>query len=143
MVVLAWDKHATASWGAWTVQEEMYVPAHEENLRRLALHDEDWISSMLAMDVKNVAVSGLDARTHALVRLAALMALGACPVSYQSNIEAALAAGATADDVVGALIAVAPVIGLPRVISSVPRIAPAIGYDLDAALEAFDGDPYG
>lgn len=121
----------------------MHVPAHEENLRRLALHDEDWISSLLAMDVKNIAVSGLDARTHALVRLATLIALGAPPISYQSNIEAALAAGATVDEVVGALIAVAPIIGLPRVISSVPKIAPAIGYDLDAALEAFDGDPYG
>jgi 4-carboxymuconolactone decarboxylase len=120
----------------------MHVPAYQENLRRLALHDEDWIASVLAMDVKNVAASGLDARTHALVRLAALMALGACPVSYQSNIETALAAGATADDVVNALIAVAPIIGLPRVISSVPRIASAIGYDLDGALEAFNGDPY-
>ena len=116
--------------------------AHEENLRRLALNDEDWIASVLAMDVREVAPSGLDARTHALLRLAALMALGAPPVSYQSSVEAALAAGATADDVVGALIAVAPIIGLPRVISSVPRIALTIGYDLDAALERCNGDPY-
>jgi alkylhydroperoxidase/carboxymuconolactone decarboxylase family protein YurZ len=120
----------------------MHVAAHQDSLRRLALHDEDWIASLLAIDVRDVAASGLDARTHALLRLAALMALGAPPVSYQSSVEAALAAGATADEVVGALIAVAPIIGLPRVISSVPRIAPAIGYDLDAALERLNGDPY-
>lgn len=118
------------------------MPAHQENLRRLALHDEDWIASLLAMDVKNVAASGLDARTHALVRLAALLAVEACPVSYQANIEAALAAGATPDDVVGILIAVAPITGVPRIVSSVPKVAPAIGYDLDEALERLDGDPY-
>lgn len=121
---------------------EVYMTAHQERLRRLALHDEDFIASVLAMDLKNVAASGLDQRTHALVGLAALIAIGAAPVSYQSNVEAAFAAGATADEVVGTLIAVAPITGLARVVSAAPKVALPIGYDLDAALEAFDGDPY-
>ena len=118
------------------------MPAHQEQLRRLALHDEDFIASVLAIDLKNVAASGLDQRTHALVNLAALIALGAAPVSYQSKVEAAFAAGATANEVVGTLIAVAPIVGVARVVAAVPRLALPIGYDLDAALEAFNGDPY-
>jgi alkylhydroperoxidase/carboxymuconolactone decarboxylase family protein YurZ len=117
------------------------MTAHQEKLRRLALHDEDFIASALAMNVKDVAASGLDPKTHALARLGALFALDAASVSYQSDVDAALAAGATADDVLGVLIAVAPIIGLARVVSAVPKIALPMGYDIDAALEAFNGDP--
>lgn len=117
------------------------MTAHQEQLRRLALHDEEVIDSMLAMDVKNVAASGLDQRTHALVNLAALIALGAAGVSYQANVEGAFAAGATANDIVGTLIAVAPMVGVARVVSAVPKLALPIGYDIDAALEALNGDP--
>lgn len=117
------------------------MTVHQEQLRRLALHDEEVIDSMLAMDVKNVAASGLDQRTHALVNLAALIALGAAGASYQANVEGAFAAGATANDIVGTLIAVAPMVGVARVVSAVPKLALPIGYDIDAALEAFNGDP--
>ncbi len=117
------------------------MTTHEEALRRLALHDEHFIESVLAMDLRNVDASGLDPKTHALVRLGALVALGAASVSYQWNLEAALAAGATAEDIVGTLIAVAPITGLARVISATPEVALPIGYNLDAAFEAFNGDP--
>jgi hypothetical protein len=35
---------------------------HEEQLRRLALHDEECIRSVLAMDLKDDGTSGLDPR---------------------------------------------------------------------------------
>jgi hypothetical protein len=47
-------------------------------------------------------------------------------------------AGATLDDLLAALIAVAGSVGSPRVVSAAPRIALAAGYDVDAALEATD-----
>jgi hypothetical protein len=47
-------------------------------------------------------------------------------------------AGATLDDLLAALIAVAGSVGTPRVVSAAPRIALAAGYDVDAALEASD-----
>jgi len=50
----------------------------------------------------------------------------------------ALACGVTADEVVGALIAVAPIVGLARVTSATPAIAMAVGYDLDEAFEQID-----
>ena len=114
--------------------------ADEERLRRLALHDERCIESVLAMNVSDVENSGLDPRTHALVRLSALVVMGGGPVSFHWNVGSALAAGATKEDIVGTLIAVAPISGLARVISATPEIAFSIGYDMDAAFEAFDED---
>jgi 4-carboxymuconolactone decarboxylase len=114
---------------------------HEERLRRLALHDDHLIRSMLAVPPGHVEPSGLDPKSCALVRLGALVALGAPYVSYQWGVQWALAAGATADEVVGALMAVAPVTGVPRVVAATPEFALALGYDVDAALEARDGGP--
>jgi 4-carboxymuconolactone decarboxylase len=108
---------------------------HEERLRRLALHDQSFIESVLAMDRNDVEASGLDAKTHALVQLAGLLSADAVPASCHSTITVALSAGATADEVVGVLIALTPVIGLARAVSAVPRIAVSIGYDIDAAFE--------
>ena len=51
----------------------------------------------------------------------------------------ALGAGATADDIVDTLIAVAPIAGGVRVVAAAPALALAIGYDIDAALEAYNG----
>ncbi len=70
-----------------------------------------------------------------MARLSALIALDAPVVSYQSTVIDALASGVTADEIVGTLIAVAPIVGLARVTSAAPAIALALGYDLDAAFE--------
>ena len=56
--------------------------------------------------------------------------------SYQTAVEAAMRAGATLDDLLATLVAVAGSVGSPRVVSAAPRIALAAGYDIDAALEA-------
>jgi alkylhydroperoxidase/carboxymuconolactone decarboxylase family protein YurZ len=73
--------------------------------------------------------------------LGALVALDAGCVSYQWGVQWALAAGATADEIVGTLMAVAPITGVTRVVTAAPEFALALGYDLDAALEGWDGDP--
>jgi len=120
------------------------VAAHEEQLRRLALHDEAFIESVLAMDLNTdvrVTACRLSPRTCALVRLAALLALGAAPISYQWNVDAALDAGATPDEILGTMIAVAPISGIARVVQATPDVALAMGYDLDAAFEELDPDP--
>ncbi|MFL6271886.1 MAG: carboxymuconolactone decarboxylase family protein [Actinomycetes bacterium] len=113
----------------------------EEQLRRLALHDEECIRSVLAMDLKDDGTSGLDPKTHALIRLGALLALGAAPVSYHWTVGAALDAGATAEEILGTLIAVAPISGVARVVLAIPDVALPIGYDIDAAFEELDDDP--
>jgi alkylhydroperoxidase/carboxymuconolactone decarboxylase family protein YurZ len=111
------------------------LAGYKENLRRLALNDERFVASVLGMGRNTVEVSQLDQKTHALVRLAAALAMDAALSSYQSTIEPALAAGASPDEIVGTLIAVAPTVGLTRAVSAAPELALALGYDVDAALE--------
>jgi 4-carboxymuconolactone decarboxylase len=81
---------------------------------------------------------GLNERTAALACLAALVAMHAGPSSYQRCVDRALAAGATVDDVIDTLKVVAPTVGLARLVTAAPGLALALGYDIDAALEAVD-----
>jgi 4-carboxymuconolactone decarboxylase len=114
---------------------------YKERLRRLALIDVSFIEAVLAMGADGVEVSRLDPKTHALVRLAGLLGADAPPACYDHAVAVALAAGATGDEIVGTLIALAPTIGLARVVSAVPELALPIGYDIDSALESFNGNP--
>jgi len=114
---------------------------YEERLRSLTLADERFVRSVLGMELNTVGASHLDSKTHALVRLGAMLAVDAAPSSYQSSVEAALAAGANVDEVVGTVIAVAPTVGLARVVSAAPELALALGYDVDAALETPEDQP--
>jgi 4-carboxymuconolactone decarboxylase len=107
----------------------------EGTLLRLSLGERSSLLAVLADDIDDPTASGLDARTHALVRLGALLALDAAPASYECVVDAALAAGASTEDIVGVLIAVGPTVGLARLVSAAPRLARSIGYDIDAALE--------
>jgi 4-carboxymuconolactone decarboxylase len=108
---------------------------YQERLRSLALNDDAFVRSVLGMGRDTVEASRLDPKTHALVRLAALLAVDAAPSSYHASAQSALAAGAGVDEIVGILIAVAPAIGLARVVSAAPDLAFALGYDVDAAFE--------
>jgi 4-carboxymuconolactone decarboxylase len=121
----------------------MIIATSEELLRQLVLHDERCIESMLGIHLSDNEAAGMDARTHALVRLGGLVALGASRESHHWAAEAALNAGATTEDIVGTLIAVAPISGLARVISAIPGVALAIGYDIEQAFEAFNGNERG
>ena len=109
---------------------------YQERLRSMALSDDRFVESVLGMGQDTVEVSRLDAKTHALARLAALLAVGAAQTSYNEAVERALASGASLDEIVGLLIAVAPSIGLGRVVSAAPELGLALGYDVEAALEA-------
>lgn len=74
----------------------------------------------------------------ALVQLGVLVAIGAPSVCLEWGTSRALAAGATEDEITGALLATGPVAGLARVAGAVPDIAAALGYDVEGAL--FDPD---
>ena len=50
----------------------------------------------------------------------------------------ALVAGATRDEIVATLEAVTPVTGAARVVLCVPKLALALGYDVEEALEQLD-----
>ena len=81
----------------------------------------------------------LDAKTRALVCLAAHVALGA-PDVYDGAVETAITSGASPDEIIGVLYAVAPAVGAARVVSAAPHVASAMGYDIDRALEYLSGN---
>ena len=108
-------------------------------LRKLALRDDRYIAALLGEERANATLAGIDPRSHALLRIAALIAMDAAPPSYMSAVEAGLDAGASYDEIVGTLIAVMPIVGVARVVSAAPNLALALGYDVSAALELVDG----
>jgi 4-carboxymuconolactone decarboxylase len=108
---------------------------YEGTLRKLALRDDRYIDGLLADSDASKADSRLDQRTHALVRLAALIAIDAATPSYLEAIDAARASAVTNDEIVGCLVALLPAIGVARVVSAAPKVGLALGYDIDAALE--------
>ena len=114
------------------------VQRHEDILRKLTIRDDDFVQLLLADEDENLAASGLDPRTHALARLAALIAIDAPTPLYLWTVEAALDCGATVDDIVGTLIAVMPAVGSSCVVGAAPKLGVAVGYDVEAALEVLD-----
>ena len=110
---------------------------YKEHLRRLALHD-DALVELIAADGSAFGASVLDERSAALVRVAATIAVDASPASFQHAVAHALAAGAARDEIVATLEAVTPVAGTSRVVASAPKIALALGYDVEEALEELD-----
>jgi 4-carboxymuconolactone decarboxylase len=115
------------------------VDDYKLTLRKFALRDDRFIDSLLSQDRASASVSGIDPLPHALLRIAALIAIDAAPPSYMSAVEAGLNAGATYDEIVGTLIAVMPIVGVARVVSASPNLALALGYDVAEALELVDG----
>jgi 4-carboxymuconolactone decarboxylase len=107
------------------------VDDRERLLRRLALNDEECVGMVLAGGPAAAESISLRPKANMLVRLGALLALGAATASLRDAVDRAFEAGATDAEIVGVLVAVAPAIGLARVVSTAPRLAVAIGYDLD------------
>jgi alkylhydroperoxidase/carboxymuconolactone decarboxylase family protein YurZ len=87
----------------------------------------DLLTQGLELRAEWQARSGLDARSYALVKLAALIALDAPPASYVWQVANALDAGATPADLVGVLIAIAPQVGGPRIVAAAPELMVALG----------------
>ncbi len=113
---------------------------YKVTLRKLAVRDDRFVGSLLSEERTNIELSGIDPKSHALARIAALIAMDAAPPSYMSAVEAGLDAGASYEEIVGTLIAVLPIVGAARVVSAAPNLGLALGYDVSAALELVEGN---
>jgi 4-carboxymuconolactone decarboxylase len=110
---------------------------YKEHLRRLAVHD-DALLETIAVDGSSFAGAIIEHKTEALLRVAATVAADAAPSSFQRAVALACAAGATNDEIVATLEAVTPVVGAARVVLCAPKVALALGYDVEEALEMLD-----
>ena len=107
----------------------------QANLHRLAMIDERLVEGQAGLGLDLAAASVLDAKTAALLRIAALAAIGSPGVCLEWGASRALAAGASEDEIADVLLAIAPVAGLGRITAAAPDLAIALGYDSVAALE--------
>jgi alkylhydroperoxidase/carboxymuconolactone decarboxylase family protein YurZ len=85
------------------------------------------------MTKASIEASGLDERTLMLVRLAALVGVDAPPASYLMNHAAGKAVGLDEKSVRDVLVAVAPIVGTPHVVSALSKIARALGLAIEMA----------
>jgi alkylhydroperoxidase/carboxymuconolactone decarboxylase family protein YurZ len=118
----------------------MSTASAEEILRRLTIGESRLLSAVVGSGGATLPRSGLDLRTEQLLRIAALIALDAPESSYRGTVDEAQRAGASIDDLVAVLVAVAAQVGSARVTSAAPKIAIAAGYDVEADLDRFGPD---
>ena len=98
------------------------------------------LSALAEMTAVSIERGTLPAREHMLVRLAALVAVGAPPVSYVLNAGTASDVGITLEDVQGLLVAIAPIVGTPQVAYAAANITQALGFMIDVAEAEADAD---
>jgi 4-carboxymuconolactone decarboxylase len=106
------------------------APDTEQMLLGISVGDASVLDAAIGLRELSREGTGLDPRTFALVKVAALIALDAPPASYAWQIANALEDGATPEDILGVLRAVAPQVGGPKVIAAAPEIMLGLGLAL-------------
>jgi len=104
-------------------------------LSGVATGDMTMLEEAIGLREAQLDATGLDSRTFALVKIAALIALDAPPASYAWQVANALSDGATPDDILAVLRAIAPQVGGPRVVAAAPEIMVALGLALPDGAE--------
>src|SRR4051794_1194424 len=106
-----------------------------DTLAGLSAGDVQALGDALELREEARETTGLDPRTFGLVKIAALIALDAPPASYMWQVAGALDGGATPEDILGALRAVAPQVGGPRVVAGAAELMVALGLSLPDGAE--------
>lgn len=92
----------------------------------------DLLAEMTAASLER---STLDPLTLMHVRIAALVATEAPPLSYLMNLSAASEMGVTTEQIQGILIAIAPIVGTTRVVAATGAILRALGLAISPVSE--------
>jgi len=95
--------------------------------------DSPILDLLTAMNVAGVEASTLDPQAMMLVRMAALVAVDAPPVSYMLNLRMAGEVDVDATQVEGMLAAIAPIVGSARVASAAGKMVRALGLEISLA----------
>ena len=83
------------------------------------------------MTTASIERSGLDAKTLMMVRFAALIGVDAPPASYLMNLAAGNKVGLDVDTAREVLVAVAPIVGTPHVVSAIGKMGRALGLAIE------------
>ena len=100
----------------------------------------DTLTEMTAVSIDH---NSLSPREYLVARLAAMIAVDAPPISWLATAPAVEESGMTADDLQGIMIAVAPVVGGPRVMAAAGHVLRALGFAIavaDAEMDELDDE---
>jgi alkylhydroperoxidase/carboxymuconolactone decarboxylase family protein YurZ len=98
------------------------------------------LDALTDMTAASVEHNSLSPRDYMLARLAAMIAVDAPPISYFANASAIQESGITTEEIQGVMIAVAPVVGAPRVMSAGGHILRALGIAIAVADSEMIGE---
>jgi alkylhydroperoxidase/carboxymuconolactone decarboxylase family protein YurZ len=102
----------------------------------MADSDTPVLDLLARMTEDSVATSSLEPAGIMLARIAALVAVDAPPVSYSTNLEAAMEVGIDAEVLRGVLAAIAPIVGTARIASATTNLVAALAVELETAMLA-------
>lgn len=110
------------------------MATYHDILRMLVVND---LGLMAALQTEGEAsdLAPLDARSRSIARLAATVAHDGSVQTFSWTVGDALDRGVTPDEIIGVMLAIAPLVGGARIVNTAPKVALALGYDLDEALE--------
>jgi hypothetical protein len=95
--------------------------------------DSPILDLLKTMNLAGIEASTLDVQSLMLVRMAALVAVDAPPVSYMLNLEMAGDVDVDAEQIEGMLAAIAPIVGSARVASAAGKMVRALGLEISLA----------
>ena len=93
--------------------------------------DSPVLETIAAITAASLERSDLPADALLMIRLAALAAVDARPISYLAHVGPSMESGVTIEDVQNVLVAVAPIIGTARTMSAAVNITEALGFVID------------
>ena len=118
-----------------TVSSKQKVTNAEAVLRGLARMNPDVVEPLINAQIENLENSGLDPKTYALVKIAALATIGSRSVaSWAWQVNLAKKSGVSEAEMAGTLVALAPTVGMARVVSAAAELAFALGYQIEERM---------
>lgn len=112
----------------------------------MAIGDAPVLETLVDINAASLARVELDPATLVVVRIAALAAVDAPPASYLLHVAPAVESGVKLEQVQDILVAIAPIVGAPRVLRAAGAITKALGVAIaitDAAIADADAEAEG
>ena len=98
------------------------------------------LETLAEINGASLARTELDVQTLLLVRVAALVAADAPTASYLMHIEPLVVSDIELERIQDVLVAVAPIVGAPRVVSAAGKIMEALGVAIAISNAAAEAD---
>ncbi len=103
-------------------------PDRVQLLRRVTLNDASAVESIMMGGGGPPTI--LNARCASLVRIVALLSIDSDPSTFEWAVDSGLAAGLEDDAIYDAITLVAPVIGVAKLTSTLPRLMAALDIEV-------------